>query len=121
MVNELKGYGDDAYIGEFVAGGPKNYGYRVNNGHGEIVAEVNKVRGIRLSVQNKATVNFDSLKELVFQFCNQGNVFVKKILEKRILRDSEHNVCSEFRSKDYRVVYTKRSLFPSYYTFPFGY
>jgi len=121
MVNELKGYGEDAYIGEFVAGGPKNYGYRVNNGQGEIVAEVIKVRGIRLSVQNKETVNFDSLKDLVFQFCNEGNVFVKKILEKRILCDGEHNVYSEFRSKDYRIVYTKRSLFPAFYTLPFGY
>jgi len=122
MVNELKGYGEAAYIGEFTAGGPKNYGYRVNNGAGEMVEEeVIKVRGIRLSVENKESVNFESLKDLVFQFCNQGNIFVKKILEKRILRDGEHTVYSEFRSKDYRVVYTKRSLIPAFYTFPFGY
>jgi len=81
-------------LGEFVAGGPKNYGYRVQNPRGKILAEVNKVRDIRLSFENKRTVNFDSLRFLVFQFCHQGNVRVKQILEQLILRDGEHNVYS---------------------------
>jgi len=75
MVSELKPYGKDAYIGEFVAGGPKDYEYRVHNCNGEIVAQVNKVRGFRLTVENKKTVNLESLRDLVFQYCNQGNVF----------------------------------------------
>jgi len=35
MTNELKAYGDDAYIQEFLSAGPKNYGYRVQTGRQE--------------------------------------------------------------------------------------
>jgi hypothetical protein len=121
MTNELTGYGSDAYIHEFVAGGPKNYGYRVQDVDGNIVAEVNKVRGIRLSFKNKQSVNFEALKKMVFAFCLSNNTMIKTILEKRISRDHERNVFTQTFKKDYRVVYDKISIFPQFCTLPFGY
>jgi len=64
MTDELRGYGEGAYIQEFVAGGPKNYGYRVYSKDGVFVEEICKIRGIRLNFKNKRSVNFDTVKFL---------------------------------------------------------
>src|SRR5437867_6425354 len=121
MTNELSSYGPGAYIDEFVAGGPKNYSFRVKNEAGELLAEINKVRGINLNFKNKQSVNFEVLKKMVFAFCLQDNIMIKTILEKRILRDHERNVFTKTVKKDYRIVYTKRSIFPQFCTLPFGF
>jgi len=121
MTNELKSYGDGAMIYEFVAGGPKNYGYRVQDSNGQHVSETVKVRGFAITHENKKTVNFDSLKDMVIAFCTENEVIVKTIVENRILRNTNRSVVSKICSKDYRVVYSKRSVYPNYCTLPFGY
>jgi len=82
MTDELRGHGEGAYIQEFVAGGPKNYGFRVHNKNGDLVEETSKIRGIRLNFKNKKTVNFDVIKSCVFEFCMQDNVHVKNCLNR---------------------------------------
>jgi len=121
MTDELRGHGEGAYIQEFVAGGPKNYGFRVHNKNGELVEETSKNRGIRLNFKNKKTVNFDVIKSCVFEFCMQDNVHMKKLFESRISRNRNRYLLTETVCKSYRVVYTKRALFPIFVTLPFGY
>lgn len=123
MTDELSSYGAGAYICEFAAGGPKNYGYRITTtNENEIIGEVNKVRGIRLSYQNKKTVSFDCLKRMIFAFCLQDrNPIVKSIIENRILRDHERNVFTMTCTKLYRIVYDKRAIFPNFCTLPYGF
>jgi len=122
MTNELKEFGEGAYIQEFAAGGPKNYGYRVCDKNGKFLSEMVKVRGFRLNYQNKKTINFDCLRRLIFEYCIfDGKNMYEKIFEKRILRDRNHLVFTEMRSKLYRIVYTKRTITPNFYTLPYGY
>jgi hypothetical protein len=123
MTNELSGYGDGAYIDEFLGAGPKNYAYRVTNGDGQsIVGETLKVRGITLNFLNCQTVNFDLMKEMTLDFADptKDNI-TKTITEKRIARDNDRQVLTKFVKKDYRVVYSKRALFYTYCTLPYGY
>jgi len=51
------------FISEFVAGGPKNYAYKLNSG--EVVC---KIRGFTLDVETAKILNFFSLKEQLFQW-----------------------------------------------------
>lgn len=58
MTNELEEYGPNAYISEFVAGGPKNYAYKVIiNQENREEKTVCKVKGIRLNYVNSQIVN----------------------------------------------------------------
>ncbi|KAG8139281.1 hypothetical protein E2320_002120, partial [Naja naja] len=93
-------------ITEFAAAGPKTYGYALSNG-----STVLKVKGIMLNSANSVKVNFESLKELIDEYCltegiekkeirvqQPGIVRIKKwwALETRVLR------------KTLKVVYNKR-------------
>uniref|UniRef100_A0A2D4PM34 DNA-directed DNA polymerase n=1 Tax=Micrurus surinamensis TaxID=129470 RepID=A0A2D4PM34_MICSU len=107
-------------ITKFAAAGPKTYGYGLSNG-----STVLKVKGITLNSANSAKVNFESLKNLIDEYCltegsekkeirieQPGIVRVKKrwALETRVLR------------KTLRVVYNKRVLkSEDYCTLPYGY
>ncbi|XP_032094416.1 uncharacterized protein LOC116523417 [Thamnophis elegans] len=107
-------------ITEFVAAGPKTYAYALSNGEAVV-----KVKGITLNCGNSSKVNFDSLKDLVDDYClpdakrkkeisveQLGIVRVKKqwTLETRVLR------------KTLKVVYNKRLLnSEDYCTLPYGY
>lgn len=107
-------------ITEFVAAGPKTYGYALSNG-----VTVLKVKGLTLNSANCVKVNFESLKELVDEYClteseekkeikvqQPGIVRIKKrwALETRVLR------------KTLKVVYNKRVLnSEDYCTLPYGY
>lgn len=66
MTNELEQYGPNAYISEFAAGGPKNYGYKVRmNDESEEEKIVCKVKGIRLNYMNSRIINFETIKNLL--------------------------------------------------------
>ncbi|XP_060550634.1 uncharacterized protein LOC117657823 [Pantherophis guttatus] len=107
-------------ITEFVAVGPKTYGYALSNG-----STVLKVKGITLNSSNCVKVNFESLKDLIDEYCQSegeekkeikiqqpGIVRIKKqwALETRVLR------------KTLKVVYNKRVLkTEDYCTLPYGY
>lgn len=107
-------------ITEFAAAGPKTYGYALSSGEAVL-----KVKGITLNSGNAEKVNFDSLKELVDDYCLTGAERKKEIrveqpgivrlkkqwaLETRVLR------------KTLKVVYNKRALkSEDYCTLPYGY
>jgi len=51
---------DDDYIEEFVAGGPKNYGYKTKQGKVEC-----KVQGFRLNSEGKTQLNYEDMRQNV--------------------------------------------------------
>nr|XP_042696319.1 DNA polymerase-like [Chrysemys picta bellii] len=54
----------DQHITQFVSAGPKTYGYKLSGGKACM-----KVKGITLNVANCEKINFDSLKDLVLDYC----------------------------------------------------
>ncbi|KAG8139436.1 hypothetical protein E2320_002201 [Naja naja] len=54
-------------ITKFAAAGPKTYGYALSNG-----STVLKVKGITLNSANSVKVNFESLKDLINEYCLTG-------------------------------------------------
>ena len=60
LTDELAGYGEGAYISEFVSGGPKNYAYKVQCPDGK-VEEVVKAKGITINYSSSQIVNFNTL------------------------------------------------------------
>ena len=66
LTDELEGYGEGAYITEFVAGGPKNYAYKGINAKGEEFCEC-KVRGFTLNSVVSEVINFDAIKSQVLK------------------------------------------------------
>ena len=61
----LSEYGSDAYITEFVSGGPKNYAYRLNDG---IIIE--KIKGVTLHHENSKKLKFEKVKKFVLDSVN---------------------------------------------------
>ncbi|KAG8147991.1 hypothetical protein E2320_023048 [Naja naja] len=68
-------------ITEFAAAGPKTYGYALSNG-----STVLKVKGITLNSANSVKVNFESLKDLINEYCLTGGVEKKEIKMEQIHR-----------------------------------
>jgi hypothetical protein len=104
------------YIVHFVSGGPKNYGYIVDNGF-----EVMKVKGITLNHRASNKVNFWTLKRMLTDKNAPDYVLVTE--PNKICRDPTNMqiyTCSQ--TKKYRVVYTKRQVMPDgIRTLPFGF
>ena len=116
LTNELECYGKDAYIQEFVSGGPKNYAYKVFNTNHELIDICCKVRGISLNAQNVSFVNFNTLKYMVTE--DRENKII--LNENRIARTKTHQIVTRPESKTWRVVYDKRQCQPNFFTLPWG-
>lgn len=120
MTSELAGYGDNAYIDEFVSGGPKHYGYRVRKEDGTTVEKV-KIRGFTLTHATANKLNMETLKQKVFEFADgvrENNHLVVK--QPRIGRTVDRTVFTRQGVKKYRVDYTKRWLVDDFATKPYG-
>ena len=109
------------WIVEFVAAGPKNYGYRTHLGKQEC-----KVRGFTLNTRGSQVINFDSMKDLILAEIEEPEpkprvipvVNPHKI--KRLATTKTIQTVEE--TKKYRVVTDKRVLEPkTFMTYPYGY
>lgn len=110
LTNELD---EDDYIEEFISAGPKNYGYRTLNGKTKCT-----VKGFRLNDKTKKIINFDSIKNIVF------NDRLRKIEADQIqfTRNKKNwTVKSEIYKKKYSFVYNKRVVLDDLNTLPYGY
>lgn len=117
LTDEIAEYGDGSYISEFVTGGPKNYAYKIEIPGKECVT-VCKVKGINLNYKNSQSVNFEAIKNCVFN--NSGPV----VLEDRlILRTADNLIYSTPREYNYNVKVTKRRRVgvSGIDTLPYGY
>jgi len=121
MTNELKDYGPDAYISEFVSGGPKNYAYKVDgtsNGKKHVCM---KVKGISLSATACKTVNFNTLKRFVKNYVLYNQKSELGVVAFRIETQRKgRQVVSRHVSKKFRVVYDKRTIREDFTTYPYG-
>ena len=111
---ELEHRPEDGQIVEFVALGPKAYGYRFQQTNGQ-VKEILKVKGCNLkSVQNQH-ISFDAMVEMV----NQGRKNVAHHLDFRFNRNRQC-MKSSTQSKFIQCSNLKGEL-KGYHVMPFGY
>ena len=124
MTSELAEYGDDAYIEEFVSGGPKHYAYRVRKGDGSAVEKI-KIRGFTINHSTAALLNMSALKEKVFDFVqaidtedSEENYAI--VEQPRIGRTEARQVVTREGVKKHRIVYNKRWVKRDFTTNPYG-
>ena len=124
MTSELAEYGDDAYIEEFVSGGPKHYAYRVRKGDGSTVEKI-KIRGFTINHSTAALLNMSALKEKVFDFVqaidtedSEENYAI--VEQPRIGRTEARQVVTREGVKKHRIVYNKRWVKRDFTTNPYG-
>jgi len=111
FTNEIK---ENNFIMEFVSAGPKNYGYKLNNGKTSC-----KIKGFSVNFIASESLNFESMKDIVL---NQHSNQTIEVEQNKFIRD-KHNwsIRTETMLKKYRQVYDKRILFDNFETLPFGY
>jgi hypothetical protein len=84
LTNEIKG---DNYIQEFVSAGPKNYGYKLNNGQTSC-----KIIGFSVNFIASESLNFQSMRDLVLnQNFNKIDMFTIKEFYLKSLRPYPFN------------------------------
>ena len=99
LTNEL----DGNHIATFVSGGPKNYSYKVNTSK-----TVCKVRGIILNYRTQQDVNLEVMANMVK---GVGPETITVDIPFKIVRNrNEKSVLTKSKTKDYRIVYTKRVI-----------
>ncbi|VDI57140.1 Hypothetical predicted protein [Mytilus galloprovincialis] len=113
LTNEISP--EDKHITHFVAGGPKNYAYRLASGN-----EKCKVRGFSLdNKMNSDLINFSSICDVVV---NKTIKTIKTTNPRKISRLAcKRKLYNRIEEKEYRMVYTKRRLLNDLTTLPFGY
>jgi G:T-mismatch repair DNA endonuclease (very short patch repair protein) len=110
LSNELK---EGEYIEEFACTGPKSYSYRTNT-----KKEIVRFKGITLNFKNSQRINFDAVKELVFD--NQKSV----TLEPRTQFCKIKYVGTIYNAeltKTVKCTFDKRKILKNFDTVPFGY
>lgn len=121
MTNELKDFGKDAYIQTFVSGGAKNYAYKVKRESSDEEKFICKVKGIRLNYLNSKSVNFESIKKLLFSSVEkEGKI---ELSNKMILRRSNNIIYTCLRKYNYKINASKRRriIGAPFQTLPYGY
>ncbi|XP_034236318.1 uncharacterized protein LOC117642344 [Thrips palmi] len=111
-------YGPGSFITEFVAGGPKNYGYRVAVGGDVQNTKVCiKVRGISINASCDALVTFENLKAMVM-----GDIGKMTIpIPRKIARTPTWQIITMPTSKQWQAKNTKRRRVDQTHTVPHGY
>lgn len=117
MKDELNG---DVIV-EFVAAGPKNYGYVTKDG--KVVC---KVRGFCLNSEGSAQLNFEVMRKNVLDEVKDPKSKPREITvvqSNHIVRNATtYELCTYPQYKRYRVVFNKRALDPiTFQSYPYGY
>lgn len=106
-------------ITHFVTGGPKNYGYKLDQPDNKGIQTVCKVRGITLNYKNALDINFDTVLDLV---TTGGDKKITLIDDHKISRDQKNSrIVIKTESKDYKIVFDKRIITTDFHTIPYGY
>ena len=126
LTDELSSDGS-CYITEFVASGPKAYGYKTIDTVSGKVDTIVKIRGFTLNWCNAQVLNFDSLKVVVRDFAEKCVSTRLTVSGSKISRTAERFVLTTPFSKVYRVCADKRVYGITadgkshYYSVPYGY
>lgn len=115
LTNELD---QDDFITEFVAAGPKSYGYMTRKGK-----VVLKAKGITQTHDVCEKVNFESVKSLVDNYIDncEGGSTLEAPQHSIVRNKAAFSLQNSSFPKKFRVVYDKRRLLPGGLTLPFGY
>ena len=114
LTNELP---PGRYIVEFVCCGPKNYGYKLDDGTCYV-----KVKGFTLNYQNSQKINFETLCKELFMWKEGQSQHITLTNASQITRDKyKVQIYNKEQSKTYRVVYTKRMVNDDFTPLPYGY
>ena len=105
-------------IVEFWSAGPKNYAYRVDNGH-----QVCKVRGFTLNHANASKINLASFKDIIQSFVDGDPQHIVVSNPQKITRDKlNQRLFNRAENKRYGMVYNKRRIDKeTWITYPYGY
>lgn len=104
----------DGHIVEFICGGPKNYAYRT------LASETCKVKGFTLNFTNSHIVNFEAIKDLLYN--DDRNQFKTLTNPSKIKRlPQKRKIYSQVENKNYRISYNKRVVLSNFDTVPYGY
>jgi len=111
-------YGPGSFITQFVAGGPKNYAYKVAVG-GDLnnVKVCIKVRGISINTSCDELVTFDQLKSMVMG--EQDKITVP--IPRQIARLPTWKIVTRPTTKNWQAVNNKRRRVDMAHTVPHGY
>ena len=118
FTSELK---PGTHIVEFAAAGPKNYGYKTNDGQVEC-----KVRGFTLNTRGQEQLNVDLLKENVINEVTEPREEPREISvhnPHKIKRNVQTETLETIEeTKRYKVVFDKRVVDPdTFLSYPYGY
>ncbi|XP_063994390.1 uncharacterized protein LOC135171709 [Diachasmimorpha longicaudata] len=114
LTDEVEGYGEGSFITSFVSGGPKFYTYRVKKPDGSI-AEVSKIKGVRLNYESRKQIHYDSIRALVVDKADPYQIDYHGIR-----RTVYHDVITKPESKIVRATGPKRRL-DGFATLPYGF
>lgn len=115
MTSELSDFGPNGYIDEFVAAADKFYAYQVVDSQGQKHKHC-KVKGITLNSSTCAKLNFESIRDLVF---NESPIDIKY---DPIVRTPDHQVLTvKNRIKRCKPIHNKRHYCGNSFSVPFGY
>ena len=121
MLGEMKDELDGDFIKEFVCGGPKNYGYKTQQGKSEC-----KIRGFTLNARGAAVLNFQTMKNNILAELNnplEDRRTTDVVTPYYFQRDSERKRIKVVpHVKQYGLVFDKRVVdVNSKSSFPYGY
>lgn len=119
LTDELDDY-PGARITKFVSGGPKNYGYELQQADGSTKALL-KTKGIKIDGETLNVLNFKSMVETIEKFVKEGRTVELRVPQQRFTIDSrDQSITIVEMLKIYRVVSEKRRVLGND-TLPFGY
>ena len=117
------------FIQEFIGGGPKHYGYRLNTGE-----EICKLRGFSLNYTNSLQIHFASMKTEILHWFHRLQQQEQEqeeeaeeelsltIVTSQICRDKQTaTIFNKKVPKHYGIVYDKNQVLPEFITRPFGF
>ena len=109
LTNEVS----EGYITEFCTTGPKSYAYKTSEGE-----TVCKIKGFSLNYSNAAILNFESLRQMVFQ--KDLKVMVQN--KNQIVRDKkDFSLCNRDIPKEHQFTFCQRKIDDNYMTYPYGF
>lgn len=116
MSDEIKDeYGENAYIKRFCSIGCKSYCMDIEDGSGQS-KYVNKFKGITCGFATELVVNFNSIREIIYDHDKSYQV-----PQKRFKINREYIIDTEQYDKKLRFTFNKRRVLDDYETEPFGY